>query len=379
MYVTRPSHLTTWLLTWLAPTVLLYSRLKHEFYTIDFIVNFDKYMTDHSPWLLTDDAFFHSVIMSTSAMQDFFLGQPLSDMTLHHLRKTLALLNRRLSDGELYQMDSTIWIILTLAMVSGFFCDFSTTVTHIAGLRQIVHLQGGRGFLEARPKMQFKLESLEFSSCLSSGAKARLWGPPMTWDAIFPSPSMAPIDIPSLYTYDERIMAVLSDLRELVALANSHVACELRLDGGVFQMAMSSIRYRSLFLLEDDGIRGTTAELLCLGILAFLTTTFAVPGRRLPYPYLATRVRGTHWKQGIAALRGSCHLDWWILLMCAMTVVDVEKESDRWFRDLWVREINPETKWFTLRQHMQKISWFPNIHDRLGQQTFLALGGKSGS
>lgn len=336
-------------------------------------------MTDHSPWLLTDDAFFHSVIMSTSAMQDFFLGQPLSDMTLYHLRKTLALLNQRLSEGELYQMDSTIWIILALAMISGFFCDFSATGTHIAGLRQIVHLQGGRSFLEARPKMQFKLESLEFSSCLSSGAKARLWGPPMTWDPIFPSLFAAPIEIPSSMFHDERIMAVFSDLRELVALANSHVACESRLDGGVFQAAMSSIRYRSLFLLEDDGIRGTTGELLCLGMLAFLTTTFAVPGRRLPYPYLAARVRKASWNQGITALTGSCHLDWWILLMCAMTVVDIEMESDKWFRNLWARETNLEMKWFTLQRHMQDIAWFPNIHDRLGQRTFLALGGRSES
>jgi hypothetical protein len=168
-------------------------------------------------------------------------------------------------------------------------------------------------------------------------------------------------------------------LRELVALVNSHVACESRLDGAVFQTAMSSIRYRSLFLLEDEGLMGTTGELLCLGMLAFLTTTFAVPGRRLPYPYLATRVRNATWTQGIAALRGSCHLGWWLLLICAMTVVDVEKESDRWFRDLWVGEANPEMKWFTLRQYMQDIAWFPNIHDRHGQQTFFDLGERSGS
>lgn len=349
----------------------MYSRLKHEFYTIDYIVNFDKYMTDHSSWLLHDDAFFHSVIMSTSAMQDFLLGHPLSSITLHHLRRTLTLLNHRLSDGDLYQMDSTIWIILTLAMISGFFCDFAATGTHISGLRQIVHLRGGRRFLEDRPKIQFKLESLEFSSCLSIGGMPRLWGPPVTWDRIFPVTSTASIDIPPSLSTDRRILAVFDDLRELAAMVNRHIARESRLDGGVFQAAMSSIRYRLLFLLEDEDVRGSTCECLCLGMLAFLTTMFAIPGKRLPYPYLAVRVQDANWSQGLAMVPGgSCDLYGWLLLMCAMTVVDVGDGNGEWLRELWAVVSTPGTRWEAFERRMSSIAWLPNVHDAPGREEF---------
>lgn len=355
-----------------------YARLKHEFYATDYIVNFDKYMTDYIPWLFKDGAFFHSVLMSTSATQDFLRRRPFSSTTLHHLRETLALLNQRLSNGDMYRTDSTIWIILTLAMTAGFFLDFASTGTHIAGLRQIVHLSGGRKFLEARPKIQHKLESLDFSFCLSCGAAPRLWGPPVAWEPIFAEPSTAPIHLPSALRTNERLLDVFNDLREFAVVINTHVAIKKRLDGQFFQKVMSSVRYRLLFLLKEREVqRSPECECLCLGMLAFLTTMFAIPGRRLLYPHLAERVRSADWGKAISKADDDDFICMWMLLVCAMTVVDMSASDEEWLKRLWVRASkSSDMTWETLREKMFEIAWFSNIHDAAGRETFVSLNNR---
>jgi hypothetical protein len=324
-------------------------------------------MSDHSPWLLTDDAFFHSVILSTAAIQDFLAHQPLSKTALHHLRKTLALLNERLSDGDSFQMDSTIWIILTLAMTAGFFQDFAATGTHIAGLRKVIHLRGGRQFLEERPKMQFKLENLELSSCLSYASKPRLWGPPISWDPIFASLPSKSIAIPPVLASSQPLLFIFDDLRGLTLLIQRQTAKQMRLEGEVFQSAISSIQYRLLFMLADDGIRDTKHECFCLGMLAFLTTMFSITGRRLSYPHLARRLRGCRWPEDqITSAPGNPVLVW-LVLISAMTVLDAEEQ---WLQDLWTRVSTSATDWEAVHCQMQDIAWFPSVHSELGRITF---------
>lgn len=225
--------------------------------------------------------------------------------------------------------------------------------------------------------MTFKLESVEFSSCLSCGKAPILWDLPITWSPIFSVTSTALIDIPPELSTDERLLSVLGDLREIVALVNCHAIMKSRLDGNIFQAAMSSVRYRLLFLLEDEDVRGSTCECLCLGMLAFLTTTLAIPGRRVSYPYFADRVRGANWNEDIAASSTTCYVHMWLLLVCAMTVLHVDGEDQEWLRRLWLRIWMPDMKWNALQRRISDIAWLPKIHDRSGWEVFVALSAQT--
>ncbi len=74
-------------------------------------------------WLSYDMGFFQSVLLRASAMVDFKTRKPFSNATHQHLRKTIALLHERLSDGILVRSDATISIVLNLAMLADYAGD----------------------------------------------------------------------------------------------------------------------------------------------------------------------------------------------------------------------------------------------------------------
>ncbi len=108
-------------------------------------------------WLSYDMGFFQSVLLRASAMVDFKTRKPFSNATHQHLRKTIVLLNERLSDDILVRSDATISIVLNLIMLADNYGDEEAKRMHIRGLQRLVRLRGGLDAFWFDTKMWIKL------------------------------------------------------------------------------------------------------------------------------------------------------------------------------------------------------------------------------
>ena len=323
--------------------------------------------------MLFDDAFFHSILLATYALHDFMMRRPLAKTSRFHLGQTLSLLNEKLSDDKAYLLDSTIYVMLCLTVMAGIFGDYAATSAHISGLQRIVHLRGGIDYLRVQPKLHFKLGSVDLVWCLTFGGEPRFLASPVTWDAFFIGPFPTTDNLitqsSSKEPLDSRFLTAFRDLQYLSALVNAHHEKNTRLRADMFQPAFSSIQARLLRL--KDMLSDRPSECICLGALAFLSTTFQLPGRRLPYTYLARRLRSCY-----EAIEGSIpeleDLSLWLLIVCGISVFDVDKS---WVRASWKAIVQPSLSWEEARRCLQSVMWIGCLHDELGKEAFTALMG----
>lgn len=143
-----------------------------------------------------------------------------------------------------------------------------------------------------------------------------------------------------------------------------------RLDGAIFQEAMSSIQSRLLHLNED--LENTAEECLRLGMLAFMTTTFHLPGRRASYGNLADRFRYSCQKIALSLKYNDLNL--WLLMLGAISVFDV---NELWLREWWCGISSPGILWEEARWRLQSVMWINCIHDDLGSKVFDQLTNRA--
>jgi hypothetical protein len=72
-------------------------------------------------------------------------------------RKTLTLLNEQLSKPTNQLNDSTITVVVSLAVMSDAMGDFEALKAHIAGLRQMIRLRGGMNAFRNNAQLYIKI------------------------------------------------------------------------------------------------------------------------------------------------------------------------------------------------------------------------------
>ncbi|CAM1501323.1 Fc.00g104850.m01.CDS01 [Cosmosporella sp. VM-42] len=351
--------------------VINFGRFTDTSYTIERCIDFDIYRNNNPALLLFDDVFFHSILLTTYALHDFSMRRPLAKTSRFYLGRTLALLNEQLSDDKAYMLDSTMYVMLCLTVMACIFGDYTATSAHISGLQRIVHLRGGFEYLRLQHKLHFKLESADLVWCLSFGGVPRFLEDPLTWDPFFIGPwpisDNRMTQLSSSDRLDPRLLATFHDLQYLAALVNDHYQTKTRLRANLFQPAMSSIQARLLKLKDMPTDRPSQG--LCLAALAFLTTTFQLPGSRLPYTYLAHRLRNCY-DSIISPSPELENIFLWLLMVCAISVIDVDES---WIRASWKAVVKPELLWEEARASLDNVMWIGCIHDELGREAFSAL------
>ncbi|KAJ4360935.1 uncharacterized protein N0V89_001504 [Didymosphaeria variabile] len=140
---------------------------------LDRAVDFDCLESASFEWLFEDTAFLHSILSASYAVSDLLYpqwdGKP-GRKTLIHLRKTLRLLQDKLSGNEnVHQDESVLVVVINLALLSAVFGDWDAAAAHFKGLQKIVELRGNLQFLNSRPKLHFKLDRIDLAYSLSSG------------------------------------------------------------------------------------------------------------------------------------------------------------------------------------------------------------------
>jgi len=134
----------------------------------------------------------------------------------------------------------------------------------------------------------------------------------------------------------------------------------------MFQNVLVSVQRRLLWLRYDPG-QGLS-ECLRLGMLALLTTTFELPGRRIPYASLSAQYRASC--LAIMVTPATRMLSTWLLLVGAMSVLD---PGELWLRTMWSKTATPQERWEEQRQQLRSIIWVNAVHEDQGRRVYMAL------
>ncbi|KAF2681004.1 hypothetical protein K458DRAFT_392232 [Lentithecium fluviatile CBS 122367] len=357
--------------------VFAYKSLEQSMSPLKDCVSFSPIETKCFEWLFNDASFLHALLLVGSMMNDFNLyniQQP-GSKTYKYLRKTILLLNIKLGEQEAHSKDSTLYVVITLTMLAAWSSDWRAASAHIAGLYKIVELRGGLEYLAQRPKLHFKLDRIDLAWALSSGERPYFLPIVVSWDPLFPRDQLPNHVRASMLSMegnvDERLATVFHDLQFLTYTINTHAQKHTKWEADSFQAILNSIQARLLRLPSTP--TDPLSESMRLGMLAFLTTMFAMPGRKIPYPFLAHRFRGLFqkWKNADDRKRRPTVQLWALTVGAVSAVVDVDED---WFLEAWKACSSAlETSWEEARLRLLSVMWIECMHDNSGRMAFQQL------
>ncbi len=217
------------------------------------------------------------------------------------------------------------------------------------------------------------LRSLDLTWSVQSGALPHYSHEPVDWRSAFTGPR-AVFDTTSLALMvaelvDSRLATVFQDFQRLTKLINAHAEKDGRLKGDIFQHVLGSIQRRLLWLRfpQDDG----WSERLRLGMLAYLTTTFQLSGRKISYDYLSARYRLSCQMLEASTLSTSMRtLTAWLLLVGATSVFE---PSEPWLRATWNDTAIAGENWEDAQHRLESVLWISHIQDETGRRAYAAL------
>ncbi|KAF2707303.1 hypothetical protein K504DRAFT_492809 [Pleomassaria siparia CBS 279.74] len=351
---------------------LTYGAIRNLVNPIEVCVNVDPLKPHFFAWPFYETTFFHAALLTTSATNDYLLKRPLSKTTYFHLQRTLYFLNRKLSNERAYLEDPLVYVIVILTLMAATFGDTAAATTHMDGLLQIIHLRGGMEYLREHPGLHYKLDRLDLSWCLGFGGMPRFADQNMSWDPMFSRQAISSnqvIDVQNVDSYfvDSRLREVFQDAQQLVRLINEHFSKNTKFHGETFQNTISSVQTRLLIL--KDMLSSSLDECICLATLAFMTTTFQIPDRKVPYRDLRKRLRKLH-RPIPRATAGLQDLQLWVLFLSAISVLD---DDEVWLVERWGIVANGGMEWDNVRRRLQSVLWIDCIHDKLGREAYFKM------
>ncbi len=158
-----------------------------------------------------------------------------------------------------------------------------------------------------------------------------------------------------------RLASVFRDFQHLAITINENVREHARYNATCFQNILSSLQSRLMHLA--DKLKDSTEQLISLTLLAFLTTTFKVPGRKIPYTWVAKQLHTAYGQARDGILRSDTSLRIWVLMVAAISVVDLDKP---WLVKAW-RVGQFVTSWDEAKKQLTSVMWIECIHDNPGR------------
>ncbi|KAF1849031.1 uncharacterized protein K460DRAFT_330563 [Cucurbitaria berberidis CBS 394.84] len=337
---------------------------------LDRCVDFDYIESASFQWYFSDAVFLHSILFVSYAINDLVLpswdGQPGRKM-VSHLRKTLALLARKMETINVHEDEAVLHVVINLALLAVIYDDWKAAAAHFAGLQKIVQLRGGVDFLRSRPKLHLKLDRLDLAWSLSSGNNPFFLLPITSWEPIL----QLRLSDSSLYQppadWDIRLADLFRDFQLLAVTINENVRKHARYNAACFQTILSSLQSRLMYL--ESPHHDSIEELVRLSLLALLTTTFEVPGRKIPYIWVAKKIEKAYIGAIDSINKNSKALQLWLLMVVAISVTRAEED---WFREAW-RAAGIAVNWAEAKKHLTNVIWIECIHDRAGKTVLQQL------
>ena len=345
------------------------------------LLHFDDMEETDARFLIIQDAPFNQAMkLAISAFNDLSQQTGVSTRTHSHHQKTVSLLNARISGApEHFLIDTTIYIINTLAVIAVWTGRHAEIAAHVAALKHIIRRRGGRSFLFGRQFVRHQMQALDLANFMFSGNIPNL-GEFENGNGAFVISSAVSLPESINRLVDSRLCAIYLDFQETTARINTHIARGELLQFSEFQPMYGSILYRLSSLeccLED-----ATSECFRLGLLAFLLiTSIRVPNtestrlnRARQFAYLTRSYRTSCQNLKLDTPRLSS-LAFWLLTIGIMSVFNVDEED--WLVIAWseVSKTLPGARlsWESAKSYLESILWIPSTHDVVGKEAYETL------
>lgn len=313
-------------------------------------------------WFASDIAFFHSVLLTTAAVDDFIHRRLPSRRTRLHLQRTLSLLNGRLSEADPHMVESTFFIVLNLAFVASMLGDREAVSAHMDGLWRIIRLRGA-----VHPRNNVKILHLDLWRALMTDGKPGWYRSPVSWRPLYQAPPrksrtginslVEELDVP-------RLTGVFYDLQALSNSINDASEGGAHLDGAAYDSSVRSIQDRLLHLEND--ISSPLAHAVRLGMLAFMTTMMRIPGGKIPLTYMYGKLRSTCLGLDVSTPERRC-IGFWLLMVGGVSVFEADEP---WLRARWEDVAEADLGWDEARSKLREVMWISTLHDDLGRRVF---------
>jgi hypothetical protein len=211
--------------------------------------------------------------------------------------------------------------------------------------------------------------SIDLAYALSSGKKPFFVPPSVAWEPRIPAPYL-PLP-PDLYQpspdWDYRLANVFQDFQFLSLRINRNALKRARHDPACFQEVLTSLQSRLVHL--RDVVQTPIEELVRLTMMAFLTTTFKTPGRKIPYDWVITRLGDVYKQVAGGPFQYDMTLRLWVLVTITFTIIGAQPA---WVREAW-RETEFGLDWMEVKSHLLRVMWIELIHDKPGEIMFHKL------
>jgi hypothetical protein len=211
--------------------------------------------------------------------------------------------------------------------------------------------------------------SIDLAWSLSSGRKPFFVKPIVSWDSIISAP-YSPLP-PGLFQpspdWDFRLVNVFRDFQYLSLKINRNRLKHVRYNPAFFQGDLTSVQSRLMHL--GDLLKNPVEQLVRLTILAFMTTTFKLPGREIPYNWVVEQLSNNYKKVVGGSVRRDISLLLWVLVTAAFTLTGAQ---EKWVRDAWAK-VDPRLDWAAVKNHLMRVMWIEIIHDGPGKMAYQQL------
>ncbi|CAH0003384.1 unnamed protein product [Clonostachys byssicola] len=237
---------------------------------------------------------------------------------------------------------------------------------HAVGLRQIIHLRGGFRALDHNPMVQFSLDRALVTQQWTSLYDSSIWKEPIfttqLTDMNYPHEKVSVNGL-----VDSRLELVFRTLQKTTLLFNEHFYSNERIEGRFAQQCLGFVHSQ---LLELDGcLTDGFSETLRLGMMAFLATTFRIPGLGVQRAY-----RGTFEKLQLSlssdkAWTAQTHekISIWIIIV---RIIFTESRDTLQVPALWIETAVHKRPWEEIRCGLKEVMWIDSLHDKPGKRAY---------
>lgn len=382
-------------------------------YPANWCVESDNFNWRFFRWLFEAESYLQSILFSVSAFQDILSFKStkglnssstaieFSSETRCYLGNTIILLNKQLQDCHMQLHDSTVAVVISLAMIADAMGDTNACKTHIKGLSQMIRARGGLGAFKNNGHVQMKIcrlvanahidefpltifASIDLGWSLKTGCRSTFFNGDLSWDSCFvkviPERTYSQPNTSSTIAHmlrgniSHKLFTVFIDMQRFSLLVNMFVSSQNKLKQELFQEAMISIQYRLLFLryrlhtqFLDETVR--------ISLLAYQASIFLyIPGSSSRYEFLESQYHSIIQEMDDSTTEAA-NFKLWMVFVGAFIFHDAANQ----LLYSMIANLTIGSSWTSVRTRLKDIMWIDVIHDERGKEIFQASSGAARS
>ncbi|KIX02149.1 uncharacterized protein Z518_08088 [Rhinocladiella mackenziei CBS 650.93] len=331
-----------------------------------------------------DAAYLHVTVFAAEVFMDKVLGRQYpttnQDATVHFL-KGIQILRQRLllGDENTKLSDSTIAVVLTLAMSALFMGEYETFRHHMVGLRKMVHLRGGIAAFRGN-KLLTEMFRCDIGMAIQNGSEPFFFNNPLS-EPVVPYPDQELLSIRKsvgvtgsqhnseglLRKMDENLAVAWRVMQRFCSIVNLAVETQRMLSPRLLYDTMASVMYRLLYMNFDPGSVDEAVRLGLLGLTyhIFLQWQYL----RLPYVYFPSVYKNCLLDPKLMD-GASSQIMLWFLMVGAVSAFTPSDHP--WLKDCLREHIDicQVKSWNEMRGILKSFMWIGLLHDKPGKDVF---------